>query len=177
MTDGGGNPDRRIAEDDHNYLALARWSPDGQRIAFIRIPDSATPFTVGELWVMQADGSGARRLAEADAGHGTPPAWSPDGRHIAFVVRENPEDASADVSESALISNLVLAEVGTGRVTRLTDFEDARVQDIAWMPAGGMIAFTALVDDRMTVFVQDAASHEMKQVMPGGICCATWLQR
>jgi hypothetical protein len=36
----------------------------GRQIAFIKIPDLQTPFTVGELWVMDADGSNARKLAD-----------------------------------------------------------------------------------------------------------------
>ncbi len=41
-------------------------------------PTRQTPFPMGELWVMEADGSNARRLAPADAGHGYAAAWSPD---------------------------------------------------------------------------------------------------
>jgi dipeptidyl aminopeptidase/acylaminoacyl peptidase len=177
LTHGRGDAGERIASDELNYLALARWSPDGQRIAFIRIPDSATPFTVGELWVMDADGSGARPLAEADAGHGTPPAWSPDGQYVAFVARENAEDALADVSPTALISNLYLVNADTGALTQVTHFEDSRVQDLSWMPGSDAIAFTVVVDDRMTVFLQEGIAGKLRQVMEDEICCASWLQR
>jgi hypothetical protein len=177
LTRGRNDPGRLIAADDLNYLALARWSSDGQRIAFIKIPDSATPFTVGELWAMDADGSGARRLAEADAGHGTPPAWSPSGQHIAFVARENAEDALADASPTALISNLYVVNADTGELTQVTDFENSRIQDFSWMPGSDAIAFTAVLNDRMTVFLQEASSGERQQVMLDQICCASWLQR
>ena len=42
--------------DPYNYLSYAVWSPDAKQIAFIKIPDTQTPFTVGELWVMGEDG-------------------------------------------------------------------------------------------------------------------------
>ncbi|HEX8992998.1 MAG TPA: hypothetical protein VF784_15055, partial [Anaerolineales bacterium] len=59
-----GRLTKLIASDPHYYLSFARWSQDATRVAFIKIPDSATPFTVGELWVMNADGSHARKLAD-----------------------------------------------------------------------------------------------------------------
>jgi Tol biopolymer transport system component len=123
------------------------------------------------------DGGDARRLAEADAGHGTPPAWSPDGQSIAFVGRENAEDALADVSPTALISNLYLVKVDTGALEQITHFEDSRVQDLSWMPGSDVIAFTAVLDDRMTVFLRNGTSGEMRQVMLDEICCVSWLQR
>jgi hypothetical protein len=166
-----------LAEDEVNYLALARWSPDGDRIAFIKIPDSAIPFTVGELWLMQADGTQARMLAKADAGHGFAPVWSPDGRQIAFVVRENADEARADTSATALISNLYLVDLGDGEVVRITDFPAARVESPAWQPDGDGIAFSAVVDDRMSVYLKDVTSGAMQPVPIESTCCATWLRQ
>jgi Tol biopolymer transport system component len=67
------------------YLWGPAWSPDGAKIAF-------TDTTVrGDLWVMNADGSGLRKLTDSRPfSSGSPnygarqPAWSPDGRAIAF---------------------------------------------------------------------------------------------
>ncbi len=60
--DGSGQ--RRLA-----YGAQPLWSPDGQRIAFVR-----SGRLVGGLYVMNADGSGQRRLARNARGGA---AWSP----------------------------------------------------------------------------------------------------
>jgi hypothetical protein len=78
---------QQLYADQFNYISFARYSPDGRQIAFIKIPDTQTPFTVGELWVMSHDASNAHKLADADAGHGYAANWSPDGKGIAFVVR------------------------------------------------------------------------------------------
>ena len=121
LADHNGVALEQLAMDPGNYLALARWSPDGQLVAFIKIPDSARPFTIGELWVMRADGTSARMLASADAGHGFAPAWSPDGSQIAFVVRGNPDDPSADISSEALVSNLSMVSPAGGEVGLLTN--------------------------------------------------------
>src|SRR5919201_914632 len=59
------------------------WSPDGQRIAFVRRrPETARP----DLFVMNADGSAPDQLTTQGIGSADrSPAWSPDGARIAFV--------------------------------------------------------------------------------------------
>jgi hypothetical protein len=51
------------------------WSPDGTKIAFMRD---------GDIWVMNADGSGLVQLT-TDPVYEDDPAWSPDGTKIAFM--------------------------------------------------------------------------------------------
>jgi dipeptidyl aminopeptidase/acylaminoacyl peptidase len=73
-TDGSGQ--RRLAPAHKG----ARWSPDGQQIAFE---------TDGDVYVMNADGSGQERLT-SDLGLDGRLAWSPDGRAIAFMRQQPP---------------------------------------------------------------------------------------
>ena len=51
------------------------WSPDGRRLAFLRL---------GGVWLMNGDGSDERILARVQ--FPSFPIWSPDGRRIAFQV-------------------------------------------------------------------------------------------
>jgi Tol biopolymer transport system component len=53
------------------------YSPDSRELAFAS-RRSGSP----EIWVAQADGSGARRLTRL--GDAVEPSWSPDGKHIVF---------------------------------------------------------------------------------------------
>ena len=83
LADASGGHAEKILAEPLNIVAYLRPSPDSSQIAYIRMPDSQVPFTVGGLWVIPANGGEARFLAEADAGHGYAPAWSPGGRQIA----------------------------------------------------------------------------------------------
>ncbi len=60
---------------------LPRWSPDGERIAFVRYNPAGGP-GAQQTYVVNADGSGERRVGE-----GTQPRWTKDGR---FLVVERP---------------------------------------------------------------------------------------
>ena len=55
------------------------FSPDGDRIAFVGYRHGN-----GEIYVMNADGTGLKRLT-SHKGEDLTPAWSPDGRRIAFA--------------------------------------------------------------------------------------------
>jgi hypothetical protein len=62
----------QLAADPFNYISFARYSPDGRQIAFIKIPDTQTPFTVGELWIIPSTAAprrtpGLRRALKAQA--------------------------------------------------------------------------------------------------------------
>ncbi|MBN2003641.1 MAG: peptidoglycan DD-metalloendopeptidase family protein [Anaerolineae bacterium] len=125
----------RLRSEPGHILALPRWSPDGKQWAYIRMADSTTPFTVGELWI--GDAQGARMLsAVAEAGHGYAPVWSPDGQSIAFVGRENPDDAAADQCAGLLASNLYLADVPGGAVRAVTHFDGELVAEPLWDAEG-----------------------------------------
>lgn len=172
-----GNVVKQLYADPLNYISFARYSSDASRIAFVKIPDTQTPFTVGELWVMDANGSNARKLADADAGHGYAANWSPDGTKIAFVVRENPEDERADQSSEALISNIYIVEAQTGALTQITHLDEGRTETPFWSPDGNTLAFNVVTNDRMNVQLVDLSAGELWTLMEASTCCAAWLRK
>jgi dipeptidyl aminopeptidase/acylaminoacyl peptidase len=170
-----GNVVEALYADPLSYISFARYSPDGQQIAFIKIPDTQTPFTVGELWVMGKDGSNARKLADADAGHGYAANWSPDGKQIAFVVRENPQEERADQAGEALISNIYIVEVQSGALTPITNILDGRAETPFWSPDGNTLAFNTVINDRMETRIADLMTGEVHPLIAESTCCAAWM--
>jgi hypothetical protein len=70
------------------------WSPDGLRIAFVRVtlsdPDDPSSAT-RDVFVMNADGGDVRRLTEGGrAGIDDGPVWAPDGTKIAYLAGLDP---------------------------------------------------------------------------------------
>jgi Tol biopolymer transport system component len=70
-----GQEQTRVSPCDESWDcedSFPAWSPDGSRMAFTHN---------GEIWVMDADGSGAHTLGR----RGEEPTWAPEGRRIAFA--------------------------------------------------------------------------------------------
>jgi Tol biopolymer transport system component len=84
-TNGSGLTD--LTNDPASYDVDPAWSPDGTKLAY------SGPFQPGEsvggdLWVMNAEGSGKQPLVHENNKYsdGSFPAWSPDGNTVAFTA-------------------------------------------------------------------------------------------
>lgn len=86
------------------------WSPDGQRLAYVRTREGRFAHRT-DLWCVDADGSNHRQLT-SDQANSSVPAWSPDGRWIAFVG--NTEEGDAQM-------RLWLIDMHSGQVRPLGD--------------------------------------------------------
>jgi WD40 repeat protein len=70
--------DHTLLADEH-IAGPCDWSPDGTKIAF-----SSQVGGTGEIYVMNADGSGKTNLTRTSTNWESDPDWSPDGTRIAF---------------------------------------------------------------------------------------------
>ena len=81
-----GSRQRNLTRDPAADDRGAAWSPDGRKVAFLRSSvEARTPhaFGPGDVYVMNADGTGQRSLTRTAAEEHFG-AWSPDGLKIAF---------------------------------------------------------------------------------------------
>lgn len=98
-----------------------RWSPDGRRLAMVRR---------GNLWVVNADGSGQARVTRT-GGVGAP-AWAPDGASLAAVYTPPAGGLTVLVR--------VKSTAPFGVAATVTD-QYVENRPIAWSPDGRSIAF------------------------------------
>jgi TolB protein len=65
---------------DGSFIDAPAWSPDGKQIIFVLAP---SPDFIGQLWVMNTDGSNRHRLFTDGPGFGDyQPDFSPDGKQV-----------------------------------------------------------------------------------------------
>lgn len=123
-----------------------RWSPSGKQIAFLK---------TGQLWTMNANGSGRRRLTTRSA---SGPSWSPDSKSIAFASLSC--NGGPGVYQISATAATAAPEVLFPRDCRDADLPDERVTEsasvtgaasltdrlrtddaVAWSPDGAKVAF------------------------------------
>jgi Tol biopolymer transport system component len=88
-----------------------RFSADGRKIVYV----SSAADGKGDIWMMNADGSGKERITRRDETYDYFPSWSPDGRQVVFC--SNRRDKYADRGEWGLY----LVDIGDGKTVRLLD--------------------------------------------------------
>ena len=121
--DGGGHVQLTNSEED----GAVAWSPDGTKLVF----ESGRDHPFGEIYTMNADGSGVQRLTTNEVFDGDP-AWSPDGALIAFVSHGEAE-FGIDIFTMNPDGELVTPLTGPGGSY---DYFTP-----AWSPDGNMIAY------------------------------------
>ena len=87
IVDLEGGRVQMIGADDRDHDRAGAWSPDGQRIAYVRRPDELLlgMFDDG-LWVMSSDGTAPRRIVPNSFGSFTVLLdWAQDSRTVTFA--------------------------------------------------------------------------------------------
>lgn len=111
------------------------WSPDGQRIAFVKFDGKDT-----EIYVMNADGTGTPLQVTNNSADDDTPAWSPDGQKLAF-----------DSDSIGGQRDIFFKDFTNGQVTRVTNHSKDDVEP-AW--CGTDILFTSDRDGDDEIYKQ-----------------------
>ena len=122
----GGTPQVIV----HDIDTRITFAPDGQRFAFVRgMKPDVEKF---EVLTANADGTNELKLSDdAIASLSNAVAWSPDGKQIASAM------PSVGDSESVI----QIQDAVSGKVKKVSRFNNLLVNDLAWLPdARGLIA-------------------------------------
>lgn len=117
-------------------ITSARWSPNGRQLLLRSIYED----NFGELYVMNASGSGLRRLTSNEFREDGM-AWSPDGTYIVFSSENFDGTASLHMLETA-----------TGFIRQMTP-NNGRYKKPVWSPDSRYIAFESDYTGMMGVYV------------------------
>lgn len=83
-----GSGEQRPLTADRRGLASARWSPDGESLAFLANAGAGAEAR-RQIWIMTLKGGDAVKITDVPRGV-QQFAWSPDGSQIAFVTADEP---------------------------------------------------------------------------------------
>lgn len=126
------------------------WSPDGQWLAVVDSPPGATE----SLFLLGVETGEKRRLTfPSKAANGDiRPAFSPDGRWLAFAR-----------GTSSRVDNLFIVPVSGGEARQLSN-NQGLMFDLAWLPGGETLAFTAIAEGKARLFLVAAAEGKPEPV-------------
>jgi dipeptidyl aminopeptidase/acylaminoacyl peptidase len=122
-----------------------RWSPDGERLAFVSARSGSS-----QIQVMTLEGA-PRKITDAPRGVNSF-TWSPDGREIAYLAPDPP--TAAEAARQARGDDAVVADrdykyarlyrvAAAGGPARLATRADRHIVSFSWSPDGKRIAYAA----------------------------------
>jgi dipeptidyl aminopeptidase/acylaminoacyl peptidase len=154
----GAGEKRKIAETDlyrFVWVADPRISPDGQRVAFVRVTVNAKRDGYDTaLWLVPTDGSEPARAFTAGP-RDSAPRFSPDGKSLAFL-RATLKDGKPEPPQ------IHLMPVHGGEAKVLTDLPRGAGAPV-WSPDGRSLAFTNSANAKDLEKKAKAASSEGKK--------------
>jgi TolB protein len=176
LMDAGGGRQTRLVEAAAGVEALLpAWSPDGSQIAYARFqgPPDDPEHSDYDIWVVNADGTGAHAVATGPTWQWLP-RWSPDGSWIAYTdeavggpwlssgpvgpaVGQGPQGPVFPAANAAGRPEADLWRMAPagGAPTRITDAAgDDRSG--SWSPDGRRLVFDSTRDGNTELYAVDA---------------------
>jgi len=146
-----------------SLVTLCRWSPNGQRIAFIQLSENLAGAWWSDLYVINADRSGLKQLTfNAPGNFSDAPSWSPDGTALAIEVSVNPTYPITPIPQSV---DLFAVDPNTLGVVQLT--ADHRSSSPAWGPSEALLRIAPVSLPSSNTLPRPGAPPMVPQVPPG----------
>lgn len=138
------------------------WSPDGSKIAFVKENILVRPL-VGQIYVMNADGTGQTQLTKGPGTEITAPDWSPDGSKIAF-------NRSNGTSGRNVIWDLYIMDADGQNETLLVQGDEPSgwFKHPSWAPDGSdkfVMAYEKATLNYASIAVYDVGSRSWTRVL------------
>ena len=181
--------DRRRLTDNEDLDTSPAWSPDGTRIAFLKV----RPFSEHRgIYTMAADGSDVRQLvhfrqhsSDSDvqelAYRSTRLAWSPDGELLAYLIEETASVRGEDGQYEGTAYRHVLYVVRSdgSETTRVASVDNAPsvnyMRPPAWSPTGQLLAFAINGGEGRAIYTVRPDGTDLRQVVVGlGASQVSW---
>jgi dipeptidyl aminopeptidase/acylaminoacyl peptidase len=137
-----------------------QWSPDGTKIAFVsnRTGKEYDDNENTDVWVINADGSGALERVSDHELEDNLPRWSPDGRRIVFAGRVHRRE----------FPKLYVRELGSSQPSRLAvDNLDTIPGELQWGATDHDLLFTAGTRGQTHIFRVDLTKRTAVPVTSG----------
>jgi Tol biopolymer transport system component len=149
--------ERRPLTDAPLEVGLPRWSPDGERIAFM----GRTPGQLWRIYAVPSNGGSPQPLLDGQATE-SDPGWSPDGRSLVFGrLPENQPRTPLSIR---------VLDLATGHTTELPGSEGK--YSPRWSPDGRHIA--ALPADSQKLLIFDLETGQWSEPVTGQVGFPTW---
>jgi TolB protein len=137
---------RRLTHKKNVWDSSPTWSPDGQMIAFAREYRGDDGQFLGEIWLMNADGTNKQQIK---ALKGSSPEFMPDGRLLYQTMTEP--------------SQISIANIDGTEITQLTN-DDSNNYHAKISPDGKQIAYLANRDGNQEVYVMDINGSNQRRI-------------
>ena len=120
---------------DQTFPNDVRIAPDGKQVVYTLAPrGKKAEHETSAIWIASTDHARETRQFTAGEAHDQHPRWSPDGKHLAFL---------SDRAKRGTAQLYLIAADG-GEARALTSSTNKKsVDDFAWSPGGGQLAFTS----------------------------------
>jgi tricorn protease len=138
-------PTRNLTASSGVHDKLARWSPDGKRIAFVSDASGED-----EVWLADQAGGKPEQVTKGRQGMTYAPEWSAEGTHLAFSDKDG---------------KLFVMALADRKVIEIADDERGLIRDYVWSPKGAFLAFSLSdANESRSLHVWSATDAKLQRV-------------